>query len=177
VVVMAPLAWFMMRDYQRERLMVFLNPQHDPTGSGYNVLQSIIAVGSGGLTGRGFGEGPQSQLNFLPVAHTDFVFAGFAEATGFIGAIVLIAILVLLFTRLLNVARASKDEFGMFLAVGSATMILFQMFVNIGMNISLMPVTGIPLPFVSYGGTSLVINFMLIGIIQSIYLRHKKITF
>lgn len=175
--MMMPVMWFMLRDYQKERLTVFLNPQHDPTGSGYNVLQSIIAVGSGGLTGRGFGQGPQSQLNFLPVAHTDFIFAGFAEATGFVGAFVLIIAFVILFLRLISASRISKDDFGMFLAIGTAMMILFQVFVNIGMNISLMPVTGIPLPFVSYGGTSLIINFMMMGIIQSIYLRHKKITF
>lgn len=176
--ILMPIMWFFaLHDYQKERLLVFLDPQRDPSGSGYNVLQSIIAVGSGGLTGRGFGQGPQSQLNFLPVAHTDFIFAGFAEATGFVGALVLISVMVLLFVRIINVARASKDDFGMFIATGAAAMIFFQTFVNIGMTISLMPVTGIPLPFVSYGGTSLMINFMLMGILQSIYLRHKKITF
>ncbi|MDO8513171.1 MAG: rod shape-determining protein RodA [bacterium] len=177
VLIVTPLMWFVLKDYQKERLLVFLNPQHDPSGSGYNVLQSIIAVGSGGLTGRGFGQGSQSQLNFLPVAHTDFVFAGLAEATGFVGVVVLIVAFVVLFVRMINVARVSKDDFGMYLAIGAVSMLLFQFIVNIGMNISLMPVTGIPLPFVSYGGTSLIINFVLIGILQSIYLRHKKITF
>lgn len=170
-------AWFSLRDYQKQRIETFLNPASDPYGSGYNVLQSTIAVGNGGLFGQGLGQGPQSQLNFLPVAHTDFIFAGFAEATGFAGCLILICLFVLFISRAINVARISKDSFGMFLAVGISAMFTFQMFVNIGMNIGIMPVTGIPLPFVSHGGTSLVISYAAVGILQSIYLRHKKITF
>ncbi len=177
VLFIVPLLWFFLKDYQKQRIVVFLDPQSDPSGAGYNVLQSIIAVGSGGMTGRGLGQGSQSQLNFLPVAHTDFIFAGFAEATGFVGAVVLISMFLFLLFRILNVAKISKDDFGMFVATGAGTMIIFQMFVNIGMNISLMPVTGIPLPFVSSGGTSLIISFMMMGILQSIFLRHKKISF
>ncbi len=170
-------AWFFLKDYQKQRIETFLNPTSDPYGSGYNVLQSTIAVGNGGLLGQGLGQGPQSQLNFLPVAHTDFIFAGFAEATGFAGCFVLIALFVFFISRAINVARISKDSFGMFLAIGISAMFTFQMFVNIGMNIGIMPVTGIPLPFVSHGGTSLVISYAAVGILQSIYLRHKKITF
>lgn len=175
--VMTPISWFFLKDYQRERLATFLNPGSDPLGTGYNVTQSMIAVGSGGVYGRGLGQGSQSQLNFLPVAHTDFIFAGFAEASGFIGAFVLIVLFMILFMRILGVARTAKDDFGMFLAVGVAAMILFQVFVNIGMNVAIMPVTGIPLPFVSSGGTALFVTMMAVGILQSVYLRHKKITF
>lgn len=175
--VLAPIIWYFLAEYQKQRFITFFNPAGDPLGRGYNVLQSLIAVGSGGLSGRGFGQGSQSQLNFLPVAHTDFIFAGFAEATGFIGAFFLVSVFLLLFVRLLNVARVAKDDFGMLLAVGVGTMLMMQAFVNIGMNIAIMPVTGIPLPFMSYGGTALIIYFILIGIMQSIYMRHKKITF
>jgi rod shape determining protein RodA len=175
--LMVPIGWLTLRDYQKARLVTFLNPSHDPLGAGYNVMQSMIAVGSGGLTGRGFGQGSQSQLNFLPVAHTDFIFAGFAEATGFVGTFLLILFLGVLFYRVIAIGKVAKDDFGMFIASGVAAMMIFQIFVNIGMNIALMPVTGIPLPFVSYGGTALIILFSLMGILQSIYLRHKKITF
>lgn len=175
--ISTPLVWFLLKEYQRQRLVTFFDPGKDPLGAGYNVLQSLIAVGSGGLSGRGFGQGSQSQLNFLPVAHTDFIFAGFAEATGFVGAFVLIALYLLLFMRTVVIAKVAKDDFGMFLAMGVGAMLLFQVFVNIGMNIAIMPVTGIPLPFMSSGGTALIVIFMLLGILQSIYIRHKKITF
>lgn len=170
-------SWFFLKDYQKERLYTFMNPSADRFGSGYNVIQSMITVGSGGLTGKGFGHGPQSQLNFLPVAHTDFIFSGFSESVGFIGSVTLIIVFMILIWRIVNVATISKDYFGMLLSIGIATMFLFQIFVNIGMNIGIMPVTGIPLPFVSYGGSAMVPNFAAIGILQSIYLRHKKISF
>lgn len=169
--------WFLLKDYQKERIYTFLNPAADPYGAGYNVMQSTITVGSGGLFGRGLGHGPQSQLNFLPIAHTDFIFAGVAEATGFAGSAVLIILLGILTYRVIGVGTISKDKFGMLFAVGIAAMFLFQSFINIGMNLGIMPVTGIPLPFVSAGGTALITNFVAIGILQSIYLRHKKITF
>lgn len=177
VLVALPVIWFSLKDYQKERIHTFLSPSADPFGAGYNVLQSTITVGSGGLLGRGLGHGPQSQLNFLPIAHTDFIFAGLAEASGFIGSIVLIGLFVFLIIRMVKVARISKDNFGTLLAVGFAAILIFQMIVNIGMNLGIMPVTGIPLPFVSYGGSSLIMNLAMIGILQSIYLRHKKITF
>jgi len=170
-------SWFVLKDYQKERIYTFINPSADPYGAGYNITQSTITIGSGGFLGRGLGHGPQSQLNFLPVAHTDFIFAGVAEATGFVGSAVLIILLGLLVYRIIAVARISKDKFGMYFGCAVAAMILFQSFVNIGMNLGMMPVTGIPLPFVSAGGTALITNFICIGILQSIYLRHKKITF
>lgn len=172
-----PVGWLTLHDYQKDRVLTFLNPQKDPLGTGYNVTQSTITVGSGGLWGRGFGHGPQSQLNFLPVAHTDFIFAGIAEATGFIGSSALIIIYFVLIVRILNVAKISKDSFGMLLAIGIAVVIFGQVFINIGMNIGVVPVTGIPLPYISYGGSSLLIMMIAIGILQSIYIRHKKISF
>ena len=177
IIMALPLIWFNLKPYQKERVYTFLNPSSDVYGSGYNVLQSTITIGSGGLFGKGLGHGPQSQLNFLPVAHTDFIFAGVAEASGLIGSMVLIILFLILIFRIINIARISKDNFGMLLAVGFGAVIFFQMAVNIGMNLGLTPVTGVPLPFVSHGGTSLIMNAAIIGILQSIYLRHKKITF
>jgi rod shape determining protein RodA len=173
----SPLAWHFLKPYQKHRIEAFINPATDPQGTGYNVSQSKIAVGSGGLLGTGLGKGSQSQLNFLPVAHTDFIFAGTAESTGFVGSLFLFILLVILMIRVINVARVAKDDFGMYLGIGFGTMFLFQMFVNIGMNLGIMPVTGIPLPFVSYGGSAMLSNMAAIGILQSIYARHRKINF
>jgi rod shape determining protein RodA len=169
--------WLSLQPYQRTRVETFLNPNSDPQGEGYNVNQALIAVGSGGLMGRGFGQGSQTVLNFLPVAHADFIFAGYAEATGFVGSIVLIGLYVTLILRIISIARMSNDPFGRLLAVGIGAKILFQVTVHIGMNIGILPVTGIPLPFMSYGGTSLIIDLASIGILQSIYIRHKKTLF
>lgn len=172
-----PVLWNFLKDYQKQRIYTFFNPAVDPYGSGYNVLQSIIAVGSGGLFGKGLGQGSQSQLNFIPAAHTDFIFAGWAEATGFVGSLLLLVIFAVLIWQILNVAKVSKDDFGFYFAIGAAGIMLFQVLVNIGMNMGVMPVTGIPLPFVSYSGTALIMNFACIGVLQSIYIRHKKINF
>lgn len=176
LIALAPLSWMSMREYQRERLRTFVDPERDPRGSGYNVIQSMIAVGSGGIYGRGLGNGPQSQLNFLPVSHTDFIFAGWSEATGFIGSLALIALEMLLAWRVYRVLSVAKDTFGQYLAIGFGSMVLSQTAINIGMNIGLAPVTGIPLPFVSYGGTSLLVSFIMIGLMQSIYLRYRRST-
>ncbi|AKM81884.1 TPA: rod shape-determining protein RodA [Candidatus Berkelbacteria bacterium] len=176
-VVISPLGWHYLKPYQQLRITSFINPSADPHGTGYNVSQAKIAVGSGGLWGTGLGKGSQSQLNFLPVSHTDFIFAGTAEATGFIGSTFLIILLILLVMRTINVAVIAKDNFGMYLSGGIAGIFLFQILVNIGMNLGIMPVTGIPLPFVSSGGSSMITNMAAIGILQSIYLRHRKITF
>lgn len=177
LLALSPLGWHFLKTYQKQRIESFMNPANDPHGVGYNVSQAKIAVGSGGLWGMGLGKGSQSQLNFLPVAHTDFIFAGTAEATGFAGSTFLIIILILLVVRIINVAKVAKDDFGLYLAGGIAAIFLFQILVNIGMNLGIMPVTGIPLPFVSSGGSSMITNMAAIGILQSIYLRHKKITF
>ena len=172
-----PVAWHFLKPYQKNRIEAFINPASDPHGAGYNVSQSKIAIGSGGLVGTGLGKGSQSQLNFLPVAHTDFIFAGTAESTGFFGSIFLFILLMILVFRVINVAKVAKDDFGMYLSVGFAAMFLFQILVNIGMNMGIMPVTGIPLPFVSYGGSAMLTNMAAIGILQSIYMRHRQINF
>ncbi|CAN5176013.1 rod shape-determining protein RodA [soil metagenome] len=166
-----------LKDYQKARLTSFIDPNADPGKSGYNVLQSKITVGSGGLTGQGLGFGSQSQLNFLPVVHADFIFAAIAEAWGLVGSYGIIAAFIFLILRVLNAARISGDEFGSLVAVGIATMLLFQVLVNIGMNIGIMPVTGIPLPFLSYGGTAVITYFLGMGIVQSVVIQSKRLTF
>jgi len=178
MLVAAPIGWkYFLKPYQKQRVYTFINPASDPYGSGYNVTQAKITVGSGGLWGAGIGQGTQIQLNFLPVAHSDFIFATIAESVGLVGSTILILIFILLGTRAINVAKVSRDYFGYYFAIGWGVTLLFQVFVNIGMNIGLMPVTGIPLPFMSSGGTSMLTNMAAIGILQSIYLRHRKITF
>jgi rod shape determining protein RodA len=177
ILLMIPSGWMMLKDYQKQRVLTFINPSNDPYGSGYNVTQSLITVGSGGVWGRGFGHGPQSQLNFLPVAHTDFVFAGIAEATGYIGSTILIVLFALLLARIISLSRIFSDNFSSIYAIGIATIVFAQVVVNIGMNIGIMPVTGIPLPFISYGGSSIVVMLIAIGILQSMYLRNTKSRF
>ena len=175
--LVSPFVYGSLKPYQKERIHTFLAPRKDEAGKGYNVRQAAIAIGSGGLWGQGLGKGSQSQLNFLPVAHTDFIFAGLAEATGFLGCSVLLLLYFVLMARIFKIAEISQDYFGMYLAFGIGLMLGFQIFINIGMNLGIVPVTGIPLPFVSFGGTSLVINLASMGLLQSIYMRHKKITF
>jgi rod shape determining protein RodA len=167
----------LLKDYQKARLTSFINPEADTTKSGYNVLQSKITVGSGGLTGQGLGFGSQSQLNFLPVVHSDFIFAAIAEAWGLVGSYGVIGVFVFLILRILNAAKISGDEFGSLVAIGVATMFLFQLLVNVGMNIGIMPVTGIPLPFLSYGGTAVITYFLAAGIVQSVVIQSKRLTF
>lgn len=171
--ICAPIGWNQLKPYQRQRIDVFLNPNLDLSSTGYNVRQAEIAVGSGGLMGRGFGQGSQSQLNFLPVAQTDFVFAGYAEATGYVGSLILVVLLLAVVWRALKIAENAYDRFGQLLAIGIASMFFIQITINIAMNIRLAPVTGITLPFVSYGGTSLVINMIAIGLLLSIHLRRR----
>lgn len=175
--ILVPVGWLSLKDYQKNRIETFLNPTADPQGQGYNVRQSLIAVGSGGMTGRGFGQGSQTVLNFLPVPHADFIFAGFAEATGLVGASVMLVLYILLILRIIDIAREAKDNFGRLFALAMAIMFCIQASVHIGMNIGLLPVTGVPLPFMSYGGTALVIDFAVIGILQSIYIRNKRTVF
>ncbi|MBW3537945.1 rod shape-determining protein RodA [Candidatus Parcubacteria bacterium] len=175
--VMLPVALQFLKPYQRQRLTTFFNPTADPLGTGYNVVQSTIAVGSGQLFGRGLDSGSQSQLNFLPSQHTDFIFAVLTEKLGFVGGVLLLALFAALIIRGLVVAYRAKDRFGMFLATGLVAMFLFHIFINVGMNMGIMPVTGIPLPFVSYGGTSLLIGLVGVGLLESIAIRRKKIEF
>lgn len=168
---------FFLKDYQRQRILTFLNPSLDPQGSGYNVLQSTISVGSGQMFGRGLGHGPQSQLKFLPERFTDFIFSVFAEELGFVGAIILLTLFFIVIIRLVRAAKISSDSFGGFFAIGVAIWVLFQVFINIGMNIGIAPVTGIPLPLISAGGSSVIVFLISFGIVQSIIFRHKRLSF
>lgn len=174
-VVAAVIGWFfVLEGYQKERFITFINPQHEPLGAAYNLRQSIIAVGSGGILGRGLGFGSQSQLQFLPEAHTDFIFSVISEELGFVGSSVVIISFFALIWRLINLAVKSKDEFGSYVLFGIAAYILIQFFLNIGSAIGLAPIVGLTLPFVSYGGSSLMINLFLIGIAESV-VRYTKL--
>ncbi|MBT6401516.1 rod shape-determining protein RodA [candidate division WWE3 bacterium] len=165
--------WSLLKDYQRERILVFLNPSLDILGSGYNVIQSSIAIGSGGLFGRGFGRGTQSHLQFLPVFWTDFVFAAFAEEWGFVGVMLLLSLFTILFFIILTISVKTKDSFGSLISIGVFTVFFLQFIVNVGMNLGIMPVTGIPLPLVSYGGSSLLTSAFLLGLVQSVWIHEK----
>jgi rod shape determining protein RodA len=158
--------------YQMNRLLVFLDPGRDPQGVGYNVTQSTIAVGSGSLTGRGE-QATQTTLHFLPEHHTDFIFAVIGERYGFVGGAVLLALFLLLIWRALRIASLARDLSGSIIAGTIATMFVFEVFVNVGMTIGIMPVTGIPLPFISYGGAALITNLMMIGVLEGVHLRGK----
>jgi rod shape determining protein RodA len=165
---------FILKDYQKTRIENFLNPQNDPLGAGYNVIQSTVAVGSGGLKGKGMGQGSQSQLNFLPEKHNDFIFAAIAEENGFIGTSMIIMAFIFLFFRLHFIALNSKDLFGQLIINGLMIMFFFHILINIGMNIGLMPVAGLSLPFLSYGGSFLVVSMSGLGLAQSIWKRRRK---
>lgn len=169
LIIIASASWcFLLKDYQRNRFLVFLNPDLDPLGRGYNMIQSIIAVGSGGFFGKGLGYGSQSQLNFLPEQHTDFIFAAIAEELGFIGAFFIIILFGLLFFRSFKILFKTSDNFGRFLVFGIIIYLFTHIFINIGMNIGLLPITGIPLPLISYGGSNLLITLIAIGLLQSV---------
>jgi len=167
----------LLKDYQRSRVETFINPSSDPFGQGYNVQQALIATGSGGMFGRGLGHGSQSQLQFLPKPETDFIFSGYSEAFGLVGDLLLLLAFLILVVRIIDISNLSKDSFGYLLSIGIASTFFFQIIVNIGMNIGLAPVTGIPLPFLSSGGSSLLTSFFMIGILQSIFIHRKKMLF
>jgi rod shape determining protein RodA len=178
LVVLSSLSWFfVLHDYQKRRVYTFLNPANDPLGAGYNVLQSQIAVGSGSITGRGVGRGLQSQLKFLPERQTDFIFASTAEELGLFGSVFILGLFGVIFTRLIKAIRHARDNFGMYIALGIFFMLLIQVVINIGMNIGVLPVTGIPLPLVSYGGSSLLTTMLSLGLVQSIIARQKALRF
>jgi rod shape determining protein RodA len=160
-----------VKEYQVSRLLGFLDPANDPLRAGYNKEQALIAVGSGGLTGRGYLNGTQTNLDFVPEQHTDFIFTVVGEELGFAGALMLLILFGVLLWRAFRIAIASKDKFGTYLAAGIASMLALQMFVNIGMTLGIMPITGIPLPFVSYGGSSLLANFLAVGMLLNIHMR------
>lgn len=172
-----PIFWHFLKDYQKMRLSVFLDPNVDPLGSGYHIIQSKIAIGSGMLFGKGLFGGTQSQLNFLPENHTDFIFAVIGEELGFIGAILILLLYFILLYRGVKIAGAAKDNFGTLLATGITSMLTFHVLVNVGMTAGIMPVTGIPLPLMSYGVSALTTNMVSIGILLNIYMRRQKIMF
>jgi len=174
--LLAPGAWFMLLDYQKERILTFLNPHMDPLGAGYNTIQSQIAVGSGQIWGKGFLQGTQSQLRFLPAKHTDFAFSVFGEEWGFVGCIFLLALFCLFLYQLVVVAGTSKDAFGSYIACGVFFYFFWQVLINIGMVLGLMPIVGIPLPFFSYGGSSTLMNCILLGLVFSISMRRYIFT-
>jgi rod shape determining protein RodA len=175
VVAVVPLAWtYVLKDYQKTRLTSFLNPAADIHGSGFQLYQAQSAVSSGGWMGKGLANGTQNQLDYLPVQTTDFVFALLAEELGFVGGVVVFVLFAALLSRVVLVAWHSRDPFGTLFCCGIASMILFQLVVNVGMVIGLMPITGIPLPFVTHGGASLVSTAAGLGIIQSINMRHAR---
>ena len=172
-----PLLWPFLKDYQKMRIMVFIDPNVDPLGSGYHIIQSKIAIGSGMLFGKGLFEGTQSQLNFLPENHTDFIFAVVGEELGFIGAAALLFLYAVLLWRAVQIAKDASDMFGRLLATGIASMLAFHVLVNVGMTTGIMPVTGIPLPLMSYGVSSLTTNIMAITMLLNIHQRKQKFMF
>ena len=168
--ILSVLAWsFLLLDYQKARILTFLNPYLDPYGAGYNSIQSSVAVGSGGFWGKGLGNGTQSQLGFLPEAHTDFIFSSITEELGIVIAAIVLILYSLLFYRMMRITQKASDNFARLTAVGISIMIIFQALFNISMAIGLMPITGLTLPFVSYGGSSLLTVFLSIGILNSIH--------
>jgi len=174
VAAAAPVAWYLMREYQRQRVLTFLDPEKDPLGAGYHIIQSKIAIGSGGLYGKGWLNGTQSQLDFLPERHTDFIFAVLSEEFGLIGVLILLALYLFIIARGLYIASRAQDSFTRLLA-GALTLVFFvYLFVNTGMVTGLLPVVGVPLPLVSYGGTSLVTLMAGFGMLMSIH-THRKL--
>ncbi len=168
LIIPAPFMWHLLRDYQKERLLVFINPNIDPLGAGYTIIQSKIAIGSGGWFGKGWLSGTQSQLHFLPESHTDFIFATFAEEWGFLGSVFLMVLYYFLIREGFAIAARTHDYFGKLLAMGISLMLSIQVFINIAMNLGLAPVVGVPLPLFSYGGSCVLITMISLGILVSI---------
>jgi len=169
--LMLPVAWRVLKPYQKERVTSFLHPENDAKGSGYQVLQSKIAVGSGGFWGKGFGNGSQNQLGYIPVRYSDFIMAALAEEQGFKGVLVCLGLYMALLLRLVQNAQRAKDRAGMFLVMGVAAALGFHVVVNVAMVIGAMPVTGIPLPLMSYGGSATLFVFLAIGLVMNVRLR------
>lgn len=166
-------SWFVLEGYQKNRINTFIHPESDPRGSGYNVLQAIVAVGSGGISGKGIGHGSQSQLNFLPEKHTDFIFAVIVEELGLVGSFFVLSLYLVLLYRIRRICDTASDNFGYLVSVGMLVMFFAQITINIGMNIGILPVTGLPAPLLSYGGSSLVSTLFSIGLLLNIYQRKK----
>jgi len=166
-----PVGWYFLKDYQRQRLVTFVDPSGDPRGAGYQVIQSKIAVGDGGVWGRGVTRGTQTQLRFLPATHTDLIFSSFAEEHGFVGVVVVLALYFLLLMMIVQNAQMAPDQAGMYICMGAAALLLFHVLVNVGMVVGRMPVTGIPLPLMSSGGSNMFSVFMMLGLVNSVRLR------
>ncbi len=169
--VLLPAAWFVLEPYQKARLTTFMDPDGDPKGRGYQVIQSKIAVGNGGIWGRGVTRGSQTQLRFLPVSLTDFLFAAFAEEHGFVGVVVALGLYFLLILQIIQTAQMAPDRAGLYVCMGVGSLLLFHVFVNVGMLVGRVPVVGIPLPLMSSGGSSLLSVFLMLGLVQSVRLR------
>jgi len=174
-VIAAPLVWFRLEGYMRDRVLAFFVSDADSSGASYNVNQALISIGSGGWWGKGLRQGTQSQLHFLRVRHTDFIFSVLAEELGFAGSLLVLALFTFLILRLLRIARLARDAHGRLIAAGVATTLLTQAFINLAMNANLLPVTGLPLPLVSYGGSSLMTTLLALGLAQSVVMRHKGV--
>ena len=171
-IVVATSGWFwFLKDYQKSRIISFMDPQFDPYGQGYNVVQSLIAVGSGSWVGHGLSQASQSQLNFLPEQRTDFIFAAFAEEWGFVGVMFLLSVYAILFWRLIKAALEVNNNFSKLFISGFIIMMFFHLIINIGMNMSVLPIVGLPLSFISYGGSNLIVSFIALGVIQSMRMR------
>jgi rod shape determining protein RodA len=170
-VLVLPIGYHFLKDYQKARLVSFMDPGRDPQGTGYQLIQSQIAVGNGGMFGKGVTKGTQTQLRFLPVPHTDFIFSAFAEEHGFVGVVVVLSLYFVLIMRIVQNAQTAPDRSGMYICMGVAGLLLFHMLVNVGMVVGRMPVTGIPLPFMSAGGSSIWSNFLAIGLVNNVRLR------
>lgn len=171
-----PFLWGTLEGYMLERIQIFLDPSSNPAAS-YNVIQAMISIGNGGWLGMGWGNGSQNQLHFLRVRHTDFIFSVISEELGFVGTTVVLFLLFFVIWRLIRIADLAQDQFGRLLVVGVAALLFFQTFINVGMNLSIAPVTGLTLPFISYGGSSLVAMMIAIGLAQSVIMRHRKMDF
>jgi rod shape determining protein RodA len=171
-VLVLPVTWqHFLKDYQKARLVSFMDPDRDPQGTGYQLIQSQIAVGAGGMFGKGVSKGTQTQLRFLPVPHTDFIFSAFAEEHGFVGVVLVLSLYFVMIMRIVQNAQTAPDRAGMYICMGVAALLLFHMLVNVGMVVGRMPVTGIPLPFMSAGGSSIWSNFLMLGLVNNVRLR------
>jgi rod shape determining protein RodA len=169
--------WGFLKDYQKDRIILFIDPNKDPLGGGYHLIQSRIAIGAGQLWGRGLTKGTQTQLNFIPEQHTDFIFSAVGEELGFVGCLLLLLAFWLIFLRMVIVAQNAKDNFGSLLVIGVLSMLVFQVVVNIGMTIGLAPVTGVPLPWMSYGRSAMLTNFIGLGLVQSVANYRQRLKF
>ena len=171
VVLVLPVGWHFLQDYQKARLISFMDPDRDPRGTGYQTIQSKIAVGAGGMWGKGVTKGLQTQLRFLPVPHTDFIFSAFAEEHGFVGVVVVLALFFVLIMQIVQNAQTAPDRAGMYICMGVASILMFHVLVNAGMVVGRMPTTGIPLPLMSAGGSSVLSNFLMLGLVNNVRLR------